>query len=44
MDEEEVIDGGHGDPIDDELLEPTGGMDDFAFHDEYEDDDPDKDH
>ncbi len=39
--DEEVLDEGQGpkeEPImDDELLEPTGGMDDFAFHDDFDD-------
>ena len=46
--DEEVLNEGQSfkeDPsMEDELLEPISGADDFKFSEDYEDTDPDKDH
>ena len=46
--DEEILNEGQGfkeEPsVDDEILEPGNGTDDFAFSDDFEDDNPDKDH
>ncbi len=46
MQDEETIDGGQGfsEDADEDLLIPLEGAEDFKFAEEFEDEDPDKDH